>query len=175
MGRQVGQVVASANPQLQQVMPSLAKSVLNGAQPIDRFLGVVLAGTDYRPQVRQLVVKECPPHRIIHRRCVSLLPHINWFPYARLCARRMIVVKERLSPRPGVIRLSAQLSEPGFTGFWDSDDFQSYKSQNQRNHSSDGQSKDPAQTPTSSTVSHRYDTLFPNKCSTYRQARTRAK
>ena len=27
-----------------------------------------------------------------------------------------------------VIRLSAQLSEPGFTGFWDSDDFQSYKS-----------------------------------------------
>ena len=38
-----------------------------------------------------------------------------------------------------VIRLSAQLSEPGFTGFRDSDDFQSYKSRNQRNRSSDGQ------------------------------------
>ena len=36
-----------------------------------------------------------------------------------------------------VIRLSAQLSEPGFTGCWDSDDFQSYKYRNQRNHSSD--------------------------------------
>lgn len=56
LAREVGQVVAPADSELEEVMASGPQLVAKGGAPVLGLLGVVLGRIDQRPEVRELVV-----------------------------------------------------------------------------------------------------------------------